>query len=347
MASIRRLETGTWQVRWREGGRERSKRFFKKTNADRFKREVEYRLDQGTWLNPRAGQVTLNDWFEQAWSLSRPVKARTATDRAARMAKHVLPTFGRMPLAHVGREQVQEWVNGLTESGLAPATVKKGFETLSAPMRTAVEYERLQRSPCDRINLPPIPKGAHMYLIPEEVDRLALAISPHYELLVRFAAETGLRFGEYAGLWGQDYNRADRTICVKRQLLKDSSPAEYGDPKTKAGFRSLALSPQLAERIECQAVVGDFPMFTTESGALLNISNFRSRQFRPTVAAANLTGLRIHDLRHTAISLWIDKGATIKVVTERGGIESAKVAFDTYGHLYPTADRDLADRLHE
>jgi len=43
----------------------------------------------------------------------------------------------------------------------------------------------------------------------------------------------------------------------------------------------------------------------------------------------------------------IDKGATIKVVTERGGIESAKVAFDTYGHLYPTADRDLADRLHE
>lgn len=40
-------------------------------------------------------------------------------------------------------------------------------------------------------------------------------------------------------------------------------------------------------------------------------------------------------------------GATIKHVTERAGIASATTAFDRYGHLYPTEDRDLADRLDD
>ena len=65
----------------------------------------------------------------------------------------------------------------------------------------------------------------------------------------------------------------------------------------------------------------------------------------PAVKAAGLGHVRIHDLRHTAVSAWIQAGASIKHVTERAGIASVTVAFDRYGHLYPNEDRQLADRL--
>ena len=132
MASVRKLVSGHYQVRFRDaGGRERSKTFAKKVHADKYRSQVEYELDRGDWLDPRAGEVRLVDWFEEAWDLATPVKRRTASDRRSNMNKHVLPTFGDRPLNRIDPEDVQRWVNGLSAAEYAPATVKKIFETLS------------------------------------------------------------------------------------------------------------------------------------------------------------------------------------------------------------------------
>ena len=92
-------------------------------------------------------------------------------------------------------------------------------------------------------------------------------------------------------------------------------------------------------------MVADAPMFTSVNDGLLDVPNFRSRHFYPAVHAAGLGHVRIHDLRHTAISSWIHEGASIKAVTERAGIASVTTAIDRYGHLYPNEDRQLADQL--
>jgi hypothetical protein len=56
-------------------------------------------------------------------------------------------------------------------------------------------------------------------------------------------------------------------------------------------------------------------------------------------------GLRIHDLRHTAVALWIAAGANPKEVAARAGHASVSFTLDRYGHLYPEADTALRDRL--
>jgi Phage integrase family len=58
-----------------------------------------------------------------------------------------------------------------------------------------------------------------------------------------------------------------------------------------------------------------------------------------------LEGLRIHDLRHTAVTLWIAAGANPKEVAARAGHASVSFTLDRYGHLYPEADTALRDRL--
>jgi integrase len=52
----------------------------------------------------------------------------------------------------------------------------------------------------------------------------------------------------------------------------------------------------------------------------------------PATKAAGLQGLRIHDLRHTAVALWIAAGATPKEVAVRAGHTSVSFTLDRYGH---------------
>ena len=58
-----------------------------------------------------------------------------------------------------------------------------------------------------------------------------------------------------------------------------------------------------------------------------------------------LAPLRIHDLRHTAVSLWIADGADPKRVATLAGHTSVVVVLDRYGHLYPEQDDELMERL--
>jgi integrase-like protein len=89
----------------------------------------------------------------------------------------------------------------------------------------------------------------------------------------------------------------------------------------------------------------DALVFTAAKGSALRATNFRRRIWRPAVRAAEFDGLRIHDLRHTAVALWIAAGASPKEVARRAGHTSVKTVLDVYGHLYDEADVALRERL--
>ena len=72
---------------------------------------------------------------------------------------------------------------------------------------------------------------------------------------------------------------------------------------------------------------------------------FRARAWRPVTKAAGLDGLRIHDLRHTAVALWIAAGASPKEVAALAGHTSVSFTLDRYGHLYPDSYATLRHRL--
>jgi hypothetical protein len=65
----------------------------------------------------------------------------------------------------------------------------------------------------------------------------------------------------------------------------------------------------------------------------------------PAVRAAGLEPLRPHDLRHTAVALWIAAGANPKEVAARAGHTSVSFTLDRYGHLFEGHDAELRDRL--
>ena len=86
-------------------------------------------------------------------------------------------------------------------------------------------------------------------------------------------------------------------------------------------------------------------MFRSPDGHPIRATLFRRRFWAPAVREAGLDPFRIHDLRHTAVSLWIADGANPKHVAVMAGHTSVSVVLDRYGQLYEQGDDELIRRL--
>lgn len=96
---------------------------------------------------------------------------------------------------------------------------------------------------------------------------------------------------------------------------------------------------------EGRDVTADGLVLCGKRGEATRSSNFRRRIWTPAVAEAQLSPLTPHDLRHSAVSLWIAAGLTPKEVSVRAGHASVSFTFDQYGHLFPSQDEKQADKL--
>jgi integrase len=86
-------------------------------------------------------------------------------------------------------------------------------------------------------------------------------------------------------------------------------------------------------------------VFTTSTGGPLRRSSFRTNHWLPATRRAGLEGLRVHDLRHTAVALAIAAGAHARAIQERMGHSPPMLTLGRYGHLFDGLDERIADGL--
>lgn len=70
------------------------------------------------------------------------------------------------------------------------------------------------------------------------------------------------------------------------------------------------------------------------------------RVLKRLVNAAKITRIRFHDLRHTHASILISEGVDIVKVAHRLGHGNPKITLETYAHLIPNQDNEVADIFH-
>lgn len=86
-------------------------------------------------------------------------------------------------------------------------------------------------------------------------------------------------------------------------------------------------------------------LICTETGTLQDPRNVL-RVMKRLIAAANVTTIRFHDIRHTHASILISEGVDIVKVAAHLGHANPKITIETYAHLVPNVDNDLADIFH-
>jgi len=99
-----------------------------------------------------------------------------------------------------------------------------------------------------------------------------------------------------------------------------------------------------------EQVAGKAPtdlVFCSPAGGVLRVGNFRRRCFDRAARAVGLDGLTPHELRHTAASLAIASGASVKSVQRMLGHASAAMTLDVYSGLFDDDLGAAAERLHD
>jgi integrase len=351
MAHIeRRVRNGktTYRARYRDpAGREHAKVFARKADAQRFLTEMENHKLKGTWTDPALGRVLFRDWLGEWWATTTNLRPTTRERNETLLRRYALPRFGDVALVAISQRDVRAWVADLSGRGLAPATVQKAYQLLGKVMGAAVDAGMVMQTPCRRVPLPKVEREEMRFLTPAEIARLADAIDQRYRALVLVAAYGGLRIGELAGLRRRRVDLLRGTVEVAEIVTEAEGVLRFGPPKTRAGRRTVGLPRAVVDELAAHLVRAEPEafVFAAPEGGPLRVHGFRARVWRPATRRAELDGLRIHDLRHTAVALWIAVGANPKEVAARAGHTSVSFTLDRYGHLYPEADTALRDRL--
>jgi integrase len=257
----------------------------------------------------------------------------------------ILPHFGDVPIGQVRAADVAAWKMELL-GAKSPATVSKALTLFKSMLNDAVRDGLLPANPITGVKLPSIEREEMRFLTPGELLRLADAIDPRYRALVFVGGYGGLRIGELAGLRTNRIDMLRGVIDVAEQVVEVGGKLSVGPLKTRTARRRVKLPRFVVEELAAHLtkVQGEL-VFPSPDGGLLSRTRFRTRVWLPATRVAGLDGLRPHDLRHTAVSLWIATGANPKEVARRAGHTSVRTVFDVYGHLLPDADDGLVDAL--
>lgn len=355
MASISKAN-GRYKVRWRIGGQARSKTFDTRAQADAFRVQIEGDLLTGKAVADN--KVTVNAWA-QSWMPNRQgLREATRVRNHSLYNNHIMPALGDTYLTDLTTPQIQAFVSSLTtkhasrtKAGkppkfLAPTTIREVYQELNKCLTAAVQAKYLRDNPCHGISLPKVEHQEMHFLTHAQVKALAEAADGRFRALIYLLAYGGLRIGEAAALLPEDFTgtlvQVSKTASeVQGQILTNA-------PKTKAGRRTVPL-PQYVCDVLIQHVK-DYPgdyLFTGRDGGQTRANVFRARQFTAAKKAIGKPELRIHDLRHTAVSLWISQGVDLLRIKKWAGHTSATFTLDRYGHLFEDENEAVLLRLNE
>ena len=335
--------------------------------SEKWKTTHDADIARGSWVDPKAGRIRFHEWADQWKSTTINLRPSTRVRDFDYLDRYLIPTFGHMTLSSIDHATVTGWVRQLITEGplpwwdttaqpgrqrrsLSPATAVKAEQLLRKIMSSAVVAGRIHLNPCDRVPLPRIEREEMRVLTPDDITCLAAAIDVRYRALVLVAAFGGLRIGELAGLRRERVDAKRSGIHVAEIVVEVREELTYGPPKTRAGRRFVTLPRSVMQALLTHldtftgAGSGDF-VFPSPWGGALRVPAWRRRFWVPGVETAALAPLTPHELRHTAIALWIASGANPLEVSRRAGHASTAFTHDRYGHLFPEADQSVADRL--
>jgi len=340
----------SYRVRYRgTDGKERSKSFKRKIDAERWAATQMASIAKGEWIDPQESRVTFGEWVPQ-WELTlHHLGPRTRQLNVGVAHNYLVPLFGARPLDSITRSDVQAMLGDELAAGeLSNSAVRRHVMVLSQILQSAVEDGRLGRNVAKSIRLPPEQARSMRRLNETELQRLIAATPSFHRPMVMTAAFLGLRWGEITGLGVEHLDFDAATVRVERQMQDINGKMRFTQPKSKSGYRTVSapesLMEVLAQHVKRRQVRESGLVFPGEAGRPLRGGAFR-RVWLRAVEAADLQGFVFHELRHTAVALAIAQGAHPMAIKERLGHASITTTLDRYGGLFPSLDRDIANGL--
>ncbi len=354
MASIRKraLPSGrsVWLVDFKDqNGKRRARQFKTKREADAFMVTARAQVAHGQYVHDSESvsvAEAASNWLgfcARRLEAGRRMERATFQDYEGKLRLHVLDPdigMGGLKLSRLNRMAVSEFRDRLLDSGRSEATTRKVLTCLGQVVKHGQENGLISINPVQGVRVHRTSRIQQKVRVPDkdEVRRL-LEIAPDgFRPLVVVAALCGLRASEARGLRWCDVDFENGLIHVRQRA---DAFNQLGEPKSAAGTRSVPMGPYVANilkhwRLACPKGPLNL-VFPNRTGKVRAHTTVLKRHFKPLCQRLRIA-MRWHDLRHFAVSLWIEQGFSVKEVMTFAGHQSVQMTMERYGHLFPSPD---------
>ncbi len=144
-----------WEVRWRDSGRNRSRVFDRKRDAENFDLEVRRRAQIGELDLVQAGRETPAEFAQEWWGHHAvTLEEKTQLVYADLWDRHVLPRIGQLPLRRITPELVEKYMSELRAAGVPDPTIRKTLALIQTVLQRAVVWRRISSNPVAAVKKP-------------------------------------------------------------------------------------------------------------------------------------------------------------------------------------------------
>ena len=351
MAAFKNEKNGTWFVQFRYTD-------WKGERQQKFKRGFATKREALEWerefLMQKQADVTMSfDSFVQLYEkdIKPRLKENTWLTKESIIKKKILPYFEKRRLCDISAKDVIEWQNEIRE--LTDKSGKKFLQTylktihnqFSALFNHAVRYYGLKANPASIAgNMGTEERKEMHFWTLEEYKKFSETMMD--KTISFYAFEMlywcGIREGEMLALTPKDFDFKAETVTISKSYQRLKGKDVITTPKTKKSNRTIKMPKFLCE--EMQEYINMF-YDAGEDDRIFPVSkSYLHHEMDRGSEAAGVKRIRIHDLRHSHVSLLIEMGFTALAIADRLGHESIEVTY-RYAHLFPSKQSEMANQL--
>ena len=353
MAVYRNENNGTWysMVRytdWKGERKQKCKRGFStKREAQNWERE----FLQMKHADPNMTFENFVTLYEK--DIRPKLKLNTWLTKESIIKGKILPYFKKKKLSEITAKDIINWQNEmrkLCDSKGRPFSstyLKTVHNQLSAIFNHAIRYYGLMVNPAQRAgNMGTEERREMLFWTKDEYMRFAEAMmdKPISYYAFEMLYWCGIREGELLALTPADFDFDAGAVSITKSYQRLKGQDVITTPKTKKSNRVIQMPDFLID--EMRDYLKQFYSLESDSRLFPISKNYLHREMERGCKATGVKKIRVHDLRHSHVSLLIDMGFTALAIADRVGHESIDITY-RYAHLFPTTQNEMAKKLNE
>ena len=346
-------KNGTWYckfsyVNWKGQKLNKKKRGFS-TKKEALAWEKEF-------LNGQAGSVelTFREFFELYKRDKKPrIRENTWRTKEAIVNSKIMPYIGDLLMNDITNVTIIQWQNELMKvkddrgRNYSPTYLRTIHAQLSSILNHACRYYNLKSNVARDVGTMGEKEADEMsFWTQEEYEKFIAAIKDKPQSFYAFEILywCGLRMGELLALTKEKFDFNTNTIKVDESLQKIDGENIITPPKTKKSIRKIVMPDFLAEEI--QNYLDSFYKLKPKDLIFTFSKSYLHHEMDRGSKKANVKRIRVHDLRHSHVSLLIELGFSATAIVDRIGHESIDITY-RYAHLFPSKQNEMADTLSQ
>ena len=351
MAAFRNKDNGSWFVQFRYTD-------WRGEKQQKFKRGFATKREAQEWERQflMQKQADVNMTFESFAALYEKdvkpkLKLNTWLTKESIIKKKILPYFKNRKLSEIKATDIIDWQNEirkLTDSKGKPYSttyLKTVHNQLSAIFNHAVKYYGLQVNPAQRAgNMGSEERREMLFWTKEEYLKFADAMmdKPMSFYAFEMLYWCGIREGELLALTPDDFDFRNRTVTINKSYQRIKGQDVITTPKTKKSNRTIQMPQFLCD--EMQDYISKLYGAEHDSRIFPISKHYLTHEMVRGCKETGVKKIRIHDLRHSHVSLLIDMGFSALAIADRVGHESIEITY-RYAHLFPSKQAEMAEKL--